>query len=93
MRVPRALARRTTLSSRDIALTVPERVLHHAGATQAVQRSGLATFLNVEAIRYLQTSGMGLVEVQTMQQNTAARGLYEKLGFEQVDQGIVLRKS
>jgi ribosomal protein S18 acetylase RimI-like enzyme len=58
-----------------------------------VQRIGLATFLNVEAIRYLQTSGMGLVEAQTMQQNTAARGLYEKLGFKQVDQGIVLRKS
>jgi ribosomal protein S18 acetylase RimI-like enzyme len=60
---------------------------------RAVQRIGLATFLNVEAIRYLQTSGMGLVEAQTMQQNTAARGLYEKLGFKQVDQGIVLRKS
>jgi ribosomal protein S18 acetylase RimI-like enzyme len=61
--------------------------------TQSVQRSGLATFLNVEAIRYLQTSGMGLAEAQTMQQNTAARGLYEKLGFREVDQGIVLRKS
>jgi GNAT superfamily N-acetyltransferase len=60
---------------------------------QAMQRTGLATFLNTEAIRYLQTSGMGLVEAQTMQHNTAARGLYEKLGFEQVDEGIVLRKS
>ena len=60
---------------------------------QAVQRAGLATFLNMEAIQYLQTSGMGFVEAQTMQSNTAARGLYEKLGFEQVDEGIVLRKS
>ncbi len=57
-----------------------------------LQRSGLATFLNVEAIKFLKTSGMGLVEAQTMQQNTAALGLYEKLGFQRVDQGIVLRK-
>ena len=58
-----------------------------------LQRGGLATYLNTEAIKFLKTSGMGLVEAQTMQQNSAALGLYEKLGFEQVDQGVVLRKA
>lgn len=58
-----------------------------------MQRGGLATFLNTEAIKFLKTSGMGLVEAQTMRQNTAALGLYEKLGFEQVDQGVVMRKA
>jgi RimJ/RimL family protein N-acetyltransferase len=36
--------------------------------------------------------GFTRVEVQTMQQNEAARGLYAKLGFELVDQGAVFRK-
>lgn len=67
--------------------------LHDLQVPPELQRSGLATFLNFEAIKYLQTSGMGLVEAQTMRQNTAAIGLYEKLGFEQVDQGVVLRKA
>ncbi len=56
------------------------------------KRQGLATFLNSEAMRQLQMNGIDTVEVQTMQSNQAAISLYEKLGFTQVDQGLVMRK-
>jgi GNAT superfamily N-acetyltransferase len=56
------------------------------------RRQGLATYLLSESFRYLAQQGYALVEAQTMQANTAARQLYAKLGFQQVDQGRVLRK-
>jgi ribosomal protein S18 acetylase RimI-like enzyme len=70
---------------------------HAAGMFQveideSLQRCGLATFLNGEAMLQLQLAGISLVEVQTMQSNTAALGLYKKLGFQPVDEGLVLRK-
>ena len=67
--------------------------LHDLQVPPDLQRGGLATYLNIEAIKYLQSSRMGLVEAQTMRQNTAAIGLYQKLGFQEVDQGVVLRKA
>ncbi|MCA9266620.1 MAG: N-acetyltransferase [Planctomycetales bacterium] len=57
-----------------------------------LHRQGLATFLNVQALTQMQLSGVRLVEAQTMVHNTAAIGLYEKLGFERVDEGCVLRR-
>ncbi len=57
-----------------------------------LQRQGLATFLTAEALRQLQMNGVGVVEVQTMVNNTAAIGLYSKLGFKEVDRGKVFRK-
>jgi len=56
------------------------------------RRQGLATFLLTESIKQLRDQGVNLVEVQAMQGNQKARGLYERLGFAQVDQGTVLRK-
>lgn len=56
------------------------------------RRQGLATFLLGEASRAFLREGVELVEVQTMCHNTAALGLYKKLGFEPVDEGIVYRK-
>ncbi len=56
------------------------------------QRQGLATFIIGEAFKHLLAHGMSLVEVQTMQRNTAALALYQKLGFTEVDQGVVYRK-
>jgi ribosomal protein S18 acetylase RimI-like enzyme len=53
---------------------------------------GLATFLLSEALKELHQQGVGLVEAQTMQRNTAALGLYEKLGFSRTDSGAVYRK-
>ena len=71
--------------------------VHAAGVVEllvdaAQRRQGLATFLLGEAFRHLQGCGISLVEVQTMQSNTAARNLYQKLGFQEIDQGAVYRK-
>jgi GNAT superfamily N-acetyltransferase len=57
-----------------------------------VQRQGLATFIIGEALQQLRTTGIALVEAQTMIHNTAALGLYRKLGFTVVDQAAVFRK-
>ncbi len=56
------------------------------------RRQGLATFLLAEALRQLHAQGIALVEAQVMQSNAAAQGLYNKLGFTEIDQGAVLRK-
>ena len=71
--------------------------MHSVGLTnlsidEPHRRQGLATFLNAEAMKQLQMGGVGLVEAQTMASNQSAIGLYKKLGFREVDQGIVFRK-
>jgi GNAT superfamily N-acetyltransferase len=53
---------------------------------------GLATFLVSEALKELAHQGVGLIEAQTMSRNSAAIGLYEKLGFKRTDSGAVYRK-
>lgn len=59
---------------------------------RAHRREGLATYLLGDAFRQLREQGVGLIEAQTMQDNLPARGLYGKLGFREVDQGVVYRK-
>lgn len=59
---------------------------------EAHRRKGLATFLVGEAARSFIREGVELIEVQTMCHNAAALGLYKKLGFESVGEGIVYRK-
>jgi ribosomal protein S18 acetylase RimI-like enzyme len=57
------------------------------------RRQGFATYILSEAFRHCAAQGVSLIEVQTMQNNTAARQLYEKkLGFTVVDQAAVYRK-
>jgi ribosomal protein S18 acetylase RimI-like enzyme len=58
----------------------------------ALQHEGLATFLVSEALKELSHQGIGLVEAQTMERNTPAIGLYQKLGFTRVDSGAVYRR-
>jgi GNAT superfamily N-acetyltransferase len=58
----------------------------------ALRRSGLGTFLLTEAFARLHNRGIMLVEAQTMQNNTPALALYNKLGFTKVDEGVVYRK-
>jgi ribosomal protein S18 acetylase RimI-like enzyme len=58
----------------------------------AYRRQGFAVFLISEILRRAAEERVGLVEVQTMQSNTAALELYRKLGFYQVDCGVVFRK-
>jgi GNAT superfamily N-acetyltransferase len=71
--------------------------VHAVGVTdletcESERRQGVATYLLSEAFRHFQTQGMTLIEAQTMQHNSAALGLYQKLGFEAIDHGAVLRK-
>lgn len=58
----------------------------------AHRRQGLAKFLLAESFARLRSRGIALVEAQTMQQNAAALSLYSRLGFSQVDEGVVYRK-
>lgn len=57
-----------------------------------LRRQGLALFLVGEALKHLAEQGVSIVEVQTMQANVAAQGLYKKLGFAQVNLGTIYRK-
>lgn len=57
-----------------------------------IRRSGLATYLLAEAFGRLHNRGIVLVEAQTMQHNAPALALYNKLGFQKVDEGVVYRK-
>ncbi|MBN2023036.1 MAG: GNAT family N-acetyltransferase [Pirellulales bacterium] len=56
------------------------------------RKRGLSVFLLAEVFHHLTRMGVDWVELQTMSHNTAALGLYERLGFEQVNEGIVFRK-
>ena len=58
----------------------------------AERRKGMAVFLMSEAFRQLQAAGVSRVEAQAMQDNETAARLLLKLGFQQVDEGVVLRK-
>ncbi len=57
------------------------------------RRQRLATFLISETLRQMQLQGVTLVEAQVTESNAAAIALFKRLGFEQVDQGVVLRKA
>lgn len=56
------------------------------------RRQGIASYLVAEAMHDLAEEGVGLVEAQTSDSNAAAAGLFEKLGFDVVEQGSVFRK-
>jgi ribosomal protein S18 acetylase RimI-like enzyme len=56
------------------------------------RRKGLATFLLSEAFERLRNRGILLIEAQTMQQNEPAIATYKRLGFTQIDEGVVYRK-
>ena len=53
------------------------------------RRQGLATFLLGEAMREMRNHGIAFVEAQAKQTNNAAIELLGKLGFKEVEQGIV----
>jgi GNAT superfamily N-acetyltransferase len=59
---------------------------------ESFRRRGVAVFLLIEAFRQFARQGAQTIEIQAMQHNLAALGLYRKLGFQQVGQGSVFRK-
>ena len=56
------------------------------------RRQGCATYLVGETFRLLRRRGVSTVEAQTMASNEAALDFYRKLGFKEVDHGLVYRK-
>ena len=56
------------------------------------RRRGLATFMLGESFRQLARRGVAGVEAQAAQHNPAAIRLCQKLGMEEIGQGIVFRK-
>jgi ribosomal protein S18 acetylase RimI-like enzyme len=60
---------------------------------ESMRRRGIGKLLLSELLARLRDEGIELVEVQTMQRNQAAVGLYRSLGFEQVDEGVIYRRS
>jgi ribosomal protein S18 acetylase RimI-like enzyme len=59
---------------------------------EGFRRQGIASYLMGDVMRQLASQGTTLVQVQTMHWNQPALKLYEKLGFQLVDQGAVYRK-
>jgi RimJ/RimL family protein N-acetyltransferase len=59
---------------------------------ETTRQSGLGTFLAGESLRCMQQQGINLVEAQVADDNLAATSLFEKMGFEAIDTGIVLQK-
>lgn len=59
----------------------------------AYRRRGLAMFLLAEAFRQFLRQGIMHVEVQGPKTNTAALGVFQKLGFQEVEQGGVWKKA
>jgi GNAT superfamily N-acetyltransferase len=60
---------------------------------EAHRHQGLGTFLVSEIVRRLQHEGVGVVEAQAMlREHSAARALYQRLGFREIDRGTVFRK-
>lgn len=66
--------------------------LVHLSVDSSQRRRGLATCLLTEAFRRLQDESVTRIEAQTMRNNAPALALYERLGFTQVDEGVVLRR-
>ena len=58
----------------------------------AYRRRGYAVFLLSEVFRQFTRQGITTVEAQTMESNTPAINLYQKLGFKPIGEGSVYRK-
>jgi ribosomal protein S18 acetylase RimI-like enzyme len=56
------------------------------------RRGGMATYLVGEAMRQLAQNGVGRIEVQVRDSDTASLGVFRKLGFETVTQGYLMSK-
>lgn len=60
---------------------------------EPLRHQGLGTYLIGDILRRLSAEGVGVVEAQTMlREHSAALGLYKKLGFREIDRGMIFRK-
>lgn len=97
-------ARRATPSSRFVVATEPDGVMGYAVTGKAGGRGylqrlavdpdangrGIGTSLVRDCLRWLQRRGVGMALVNTQQRNTRALELYERLGFVQQREGLLV---
>ncbi len=69
------------------------RGMYGLNVPEGLRRSGIGTFLVGESLRHLMQQGIGVVEAQTWESDTAAIGVFQKLGFEQVSFGLLMSKN
>lgn len=70
----------------------PAKGLYDLAVSSDLRRTGMATFLVGESLRRMMQNGVGLVEAQARQSDEASMGVFHKLGFEQVAEGMLMRK-
>jgi ribosomal protein S18 acetylase RimI-like enzyme len=58
---------------------------------QEFRQQGVGTFLMVQILRHYRENGLKLAEVQTMARNTVACRLFQRIGFREIDRGIIYR--
>ncbi|MEM9352068.1 MAG: GNAT family N-acetyltransferase [Planctomycetota bacterium] len=66
--------------------------LHEIEVRPEFRRQGYGSYLLSEAFKALRRRGVITVEAQTMSTNEAAQAFYKRLGFTEVDHGLVYRK-
>ena len=69
------------------------RGMRDLNVPEELRRGGIATFLVGEALRHLMQQGVGLVEAQTRESDQPAIGVFRKLGFEVVGQGLLMSRA
>jgi RimJ/RimL family protein N-acetyltransferase len=74
------------------ATGVRARGAYNLNVPPEFRRSGIATFLLGDALKSLMQEGIELVEAQTRESDSAACGVFEKVGFEKKYHGVLLSK-
>jgi ribosomal protein S18 acetylase RimI-like enzyme len=57
----------------------------------AYRSKGLGTYLMAQILKHYRDNGLTLAEIQTMARNQGACRLYQRLGFQEVDRGVIYR--
>ncbi len=83
---------RTVMPALPVAAATSANHLAGLSFPPDCRRQGFASYLLNEAMRHQQQQGVAVIETQTMQQNTNALAMYNRLGFHEVDRGTVFRK-
>jgi ribosomal protein S18 acetylase RimI-like enzyme len=89
---PIASATMWSMEPISTSLGVRSAGLYDVQVAPSERGRGHAVFLLSEAFRQLQTEGVSRVEAQAMHDDETVARLLGKLGFQQVDQGVVFRK-
>ena len=59
---------------------------------ESLRRQGLATYFVIETMRRMRDHGVHLIETQVPADNEAAVGTFRRIGFEVVDEALLLEK-